>query len=233
MAGGIFADQPFVVNIKCIIISILLMIFYWILPHKNPFMLPIIFITGYIAVAWYDYLYKCNITMYSGTSPVGMATLDAWGKPQRRFEDKQNDERDDLVTNQELVYKKKIYALHALFIAPFIFYVGWYGKKNKVNKKMWSVVGSIAFLVILYHGLRLFYPRDVTSCVDENKNERGTLITVYIIHLLVVAPLLIYVAYYGSSSNNSVWTPTMAMAVIVFLYHGMRYFFPRIVKENC
>lgn len=233
MAGGIFADQPFHANMKCIIIGVILMILYWTLPYRNPFMLQVIFVVGYISIAWYDYLYNCTNKMYSGTFPIGTATLDAWAKPQLRFGESADNDIDKpiLVKDQELAYKKKIYALHALFIAPLLGYVGWHG--NKSNKNIWSVIGSIGFLVVLYHGLRIFYPRQVTTCIKENEEERKNLVIIYIFHLLAIAPLLLYIAYRGTKSDNMVWNPLLILSMVTFTYHGTRYFYPRIVNENC
>ncbi len=82
MAGGIFVDQPFHFNPKCVIFGIILMVSYYFLPSRELILLPLIFIVGYIAMAWYDHLYNCDIKLHSGTAPIGMASLDAWGKPQ-------------------------------------------------------------------------------------------------------------------------------------------------------
>lgn len=231
MAGGIFADQVFHPNIKCIIISIVIMIFYWTLPYRNPFMLPVIFLVSYIAVAWYDYLYDCDLKMYSGTSPSAMLT--SWGKPQRRFERgfEKKGGPSNLVKNKESVYKKKIYALHAIIIAPLLAYIGWRGKK--ANNNIWSVIGSVALLALLYHGLRIFYPRDVTSCEEENKQERNTLLIIYFFHVIVVVPLLAYIAYYQRRADSRVWGPLLGLAFVLFTYNTMRYFYPRTIKENC
>ena len=230
MAGGVFADQPFFFNPKCVVISIILMVLYWILPYRNPFMLPIIFLVGYIAIAWYDYLYNCDLQMYSGTFPVSMATLDSWGKPQRRFENNPNQPKN-LLEKQELVYKKKIYALHAIFIAPLLLYIGWY--RQKANRYIWSVIGSVAFLVFLYHGLRLVYPRDITSCKEANKKEQQMLKVIYLIHIIVVGPLLTYIAYMRSNASKRIWDPLLGLSIVLFLYNSIRYFVPRNVKENC
>lgn len=230
MAGGIFADQPFHSNLKCSIIGVIMMILYWILPYRNPFMLPVVFLVTYIAIAWYDYLYNCSNQLYSGTFPVALATLDSWAKPQKRFEAVKPD-APPLVKEQELTYKKKIYALHSLFIAPFLFYLGWYGRK--ANNNVWSIVGTVAFLALLYHGLRIIYHRDVTSCVEENKQERSTLLVIYIFHVSIVVPLLAYIAYKGRQADNRVWGPLLGLSIILFIYHGTRYFYPRVVKENC
>ena len=230
MAGGIFADQKFYANPKCVIISIILMVLYWMLPYRNPFMLPVIFLVGYVAIAWYDYLYNCDLKMYSGTSPVASAIFNDWGKPQRRFDDPEPN-APKLLEKQELAYKKKVYLFHALLIAPILFYIGWYGKRS--NKNIWSVIGSITFITILYHSLRLIYPREVTSCEKADNEERKNLFIIYLFHLLVIAPLLMYITYKGNVSDKRVWGPLLGLSVIVFLYHGARYFFPREVKENC
>ena len=82
MAGGIFVDQPFHFNPKCVIFGIILMVAYYFLPPKELILLPLIFIVGYIAMAWYDHIYNCDTKLHSGIAPLGMATFDAWGKPQ-------------------------------------------------------------------------------------------------------------------------------------------------------
>ena len=74
MAGGIFIDQPFHPNPKCIVFAAALMISYWFLPNRNPFLLPLIFIVGYIAMAWYDHLYNCDYKLSSGTA-IGPNTI--------------------------------------------------------------------------------------------------------------------------------------------------------------
>jgi hypothetical protein len=231
MAGGIFADQPFHFNIKCVIISIVFMILYWYLPYRNPFMLPIIFLVGYILIAWYDYLYDCNLTMYSGTNPISIATLDAWAKPQRRFDNSPIKGGPKMVENQEWMYKKKIYALHAIFIAPILFYVGKYGKK--ANSNIWDVMSSLSIITAVYHGLRIIYPRDITSCKEENNKERKQLSLVYLFHLAIIVPFLGYIGYNGANSDERIWKPLLGLSLFVFGYHGFRYHKPRYVKENC
>lgn len=228
MAGGIFSDQPFYFNPKCIVISLILMIAYWTLPYRNPFMLPVIFVVGYVAIAWYDYLYNCDSKMYSGTFPISIATLDSWAKPQRRKETIP-DNPNNLLLDQEMAYKKKIHALHVIAIAPILFYIGWYGAKS--NKNIWAVVGSIAFLTILYHGLRIIYPREVTNCDANDNDERGYLLSIYIFHLLAIFPILGYVALKGKKSDNRVWGSALGLSVLTFAYHLFRYFYPRRVKQ--
>jgi hypothetical protein len=61
MAGGLFPGQPFALNIKCIVFTALLAGGYWYLPHKNPWVLVFLLWFPYIAMAWYDYSYQCQL----------------------------------------------------------------------------------------------------------------------------------------------------------------------------
>lgn len=212
MAGGIFVDQPFYLNPKCVVISIFCMICYWFLPYRNPFMLPIIFLISYILIAWYDYLYNCEQMMYSGTSPLNTT---AWAKPQRRTENTNNNIGVKISKNQEEIYKKKIYGLHFLFIAPLLFYLGYY--KNKSNPYIWPVVGTISLMVLVYHGLRIFYPRKT-----ENASVEKMLI-IYLFHIIFVFPLLFYIYWKKDKSDNRVWTPLLLLSIFLFMYHLFRF----------
>lgn len=218
MAGGIFVDQPFYLNPKCVIISIFCMICYWFLPYRNPFMLPIIFLISYILIAWYDYIYNCDQMMYSGTSPLNTT---AWAKPQRRNEKTEKESKNrgvKISKNQEAVYKKKIYGLHFLFIAPFLFYLGYY--KNKSNPYIWPVVGAVALMVLVYHGLRIFYPRQTENASSENKQK---MLIIYLFHTIFVFPLLFYIYWKKEKSDMRVWTPILLLSIFVFCYHLFRF----------
>ena len=61
MAGGIFPGQPFEFNIKCIVFTALLAGGYWYLPPKNLWVLAFLLWFPYIAMAWYDYSYQCQL----------------------------------------------------------------------------------------------------------------------------------------------------------------------------
>jgi hypothetical protein len=155
MAGGIFVDQPFHLNPKCLFFSIIIMSLYWFSPVKKNFLLlPIIFILSYIGMAWYDHMYNCDI-MYSGTG-LGLNTLDSIFKPQHR---NNNDEKKDLVENQEQEYLRHVYLFHIVAIVPILLYVGYYGKQS--NKKIFPVVLSIGIIAFIYHGFRLMVPREI------------------------------------------------------------------------
>jgi hypothetical protein len=71
MSGGIFPGRPFRFNIKCIIFTIVLAAGYWYLPHKNPWVLAFLIWFPYIALAWYDWSYKCQDKLQPTIVPFG------------------------------------------------------------------------------------------------------------------------------------------------------------------
>ena len=116
------------------------MAMYWFLPtNKNPFMLIVIFVLSYVAMAWYDYKYNCDIKMYSGKN-LGANTIDAIFKPQRRNEDK---DKKNLSENQEKEYLYRVYLFHVIAIAPLLIYIGYYGKNS--NKKLFPILLATRF----------------------------------------------------------------------------------------
>jgi len=160
MAGGIFVDQPYHPNPKCLLFAAIIMMIYWFAPaDKNPYLLPVIFVISYVAMAWYDYIYKCDITMYSGYN-IGPNTLDAIFKPQLR--QREHPETKKLSKNQEAEYLKRVYLFHLIAVVPLLLYVGSRG--NKTNSQMYPVVMMLGFMALFYHGLRVFLPRDTFNC---------------------------------------------------------------------
>ena len=125
MAGGIFVNQPFHFNPKCVIFGIILMVSYYFLPPKELILLPLIFIVGYIAMAWYDHIYNCDTKLHSGIAPLGMATFDAWGKPQEMPEE-QLKEGVKFVPDQVLAYRRNINYFHIFGVMlTFIGFALW------------------------------------------------------------------------------------------------------------
>lgn len=172
MAGGIFTDRPFEPNIKCIIFAAIMILLYWIAvpaTHFNYYVIPLIFIVSYVAMAWYDYMYNCDVKLYSGKSGLA-AALDAPFKPQRRNETgamaaKLDPEREKHVLRgpgaQEETYLSKVYLFHSIAVVPLLLYVGFKGQETPPG--MFGAVLGLGALAGMYHGFRLFVPRD-TSC---------------------------------------------------------------------
>lgn len=71
MAGGLFPGHPFALNLKCIIFTAILAGGYWYLPHKNLWVLAFLIWFPYVALAWYDYSYKCQDKLEPTLVPFG------------------------------------------------------------------------------------------------------------------------------------------------------------------
>jgi hypothetical protein len=71
MAGGLFPGHPFALNLKCIIFTFILAAGYWFAPHKNLWVLAFLIWSPYIALAWYDYSYKCQDKLKPTIVPFG------------------------------------------------------------------------------------------------------------------------------------------------------------------
>lgn len=61
----------FAPNWKCVWISMILASGYWFLPHKNLAVLLFVLWFPYIAIAWYDYVYKCDRKLRPTLFPFG------------------------------------------------------------------------------------------------------------------------------------------------------------------
>ena len=64
-----------------------------------------------------------------------------------------------LVANQEKAYLKKVYFFHALVIAPLLIYIGFTGQKT--NPSLFGALGGLGVVAMIYHGMRLKFPREV------------------------------------------------------------------------
>lgn len=71
MAGGIFPNQPFALNIKCIVFTCVLAGGYWFAPHHDWRVLVLLLWLPYVAMSWYDYAYECNYKMQPTLFPLG------------------------------------------------------------------------------------------------------------------------------------------------------------------
>lgn len=148
MAGGIFPGQPFTLNIKCIIFSLLCMGLFLLKPEDVPirkeFSLFVIFVIAYVGMAWYDYYYKCELMPFErGTSDL---SITGNLKPE---------EQESLCGLEKHRYHMIIYAAHLLFIVPLLAYI--YQKKGKVSDRMYGMLAALIVFTFLYHGYKMLY----------------------------------------------------------------------------
>ena len=153
MAGGIFKNQPFVLNEKCIIFSILCMTLFLYKPtFPNEYfkyaILFVIFILAYVAMAWYDYIFDCQIAPLKRSdgrfSITQLFKPPAYSKKQVTIAETDNDKK---------VINILVYLSHILLIVPLLFYISYY--KHKINPMVYPILGSLAVFTLLYHGVRL------------------------------------------------------------------------------
>ena len=148
MAGGLFG-RPLVFNEKCIFFSIICMILFLCKPSfKNQyylyFTLFIIFVVAYVAMAWYDYYFDCNLV------PLKRGKMGITGhfKPPSHEKEKQEEHKEsETDTNRKNIL---IYVSHLILIVPLLLYIAYY--KTKINKIVYPILGVLAVFTAFYHG---------------------------------------------------------------------------------
>ena len=149
MSGGFF-DRPFVLNEKCIFFSLICMVLFLYKPtFKNQyilyFVLFIIFVVAYVAMAWYDYFFNCDLLPLKR----GNRSITGQFKPPAHNPDKQIDDQEtNLDKKRRLIL---IYLSHIIFIVPILLYIAIY--RNNVNKIIYPILGVLAIFTLGYHGI--------------------------------------------------------------------------------
>ena len=116
MAGGLFGE-PFILNIKCIIFSLIIMVLFLYKPNiKSNLTLSLIlfgiFVISYVALAWYDYYYNCLLLPLQRSN----RSLTGLFKPDKHSQ-KQIDKSNTKIGNM------LIYLSHIIFIVPLLLYI--------------------------------------------------------------------------------------------------------------
>ena len=148
MAGGIFG-RPFVLNEKCIVFSLICMALFLFKPtFRNQYLLYftlfIIFVVAYVAMAWYDYYFNCDIV------PLKRGTKSFTGlfKPPAHIVKKQEEDKDTKLDKSRK--HMLIYIMHIMMIAPLLAYIAIY--KTKINPITYPIIGVLALFTAGYHG---------------------------------------------------------------------------------
>ena len=156
MAGGIFKNYPFELNIKCVIFSfIIIALFFYVPPEMNIawkiFIAFLLFVIAYVAMAWYDYKFECMKLALKRGSRGGLTTL---LKPETHIAS-QTDRSKDTDEEKQLTWAL-INIYHLFILTPLLVYVGINGiQKNKMTTTpIVLLVASFAF-GILYHIVRV------------------------------------------------------------------------------
>ena len=159
MAGGFFG-RPFVFNEKCIVFSLICMMLFLYKPnYKNKFILYfslfIIFVIAYVAMAWYDYYFDCQlVSLRRGTmSFTGLFKPDAHIPEIQEPKERKKKDIKELKSKDGKYKGYFIYLMHLLFIVPIIGYVAYYKKKAKPF--IYPTLTVLAIFTAAYHGLAL------------------------------------------------------------------------------
>jgi hypothetical protein len=107
----------------------------------------VIFTVAYVAMAWYDYYFNCDILPLK----KGKYSLQQYIKPPAHKPKKQVEHKDEAVDKK--MRRILIYALHILFIVPILAYLALY--KTKVRPMVYPLLGVLAVFTLGYHGVGL------------------------------------------------------------------------------
>jgi hypothetical protein len=150
MAGGLFKNYPFELNIKCVIFStIVIALFFYHPPEMNIiwkcFIAFILFVVAYVAMAWYDYKFECTKLALKRGSRGGVTT---WFKPPPHTESQTDYSKD---TKEEKDLTMSLMNVYHLFIlVPVLLYIG----VTKSSQAEIILIANLGF-AILYHIVRL------------------------------------------------------------------------------
>ncbi len=108
-------------------------------------------------------------------------------------------------------YPFSVNLTHLVLVAPVLAYAGWFG--SGANSQAFTAMMALGVLVFLYHSYMLYQRWSLPMSYLKAIN---------IFHVLVVAPLFVYVGWLGASTPPAVFTLLLVMAPIVLLYHAYR-----------
>lgn len=140
--GGIYTNQIFHPNPKCLLISFFIVGIAMFAPRTILFAV-ILFILIYILIAWYDKLYGCSPTMKSGKYDIKapMKPQDNVLPPDEQY--KQN--------------KKMIYLFHMTIVTALLFYSSYVINTQLPDYKgLSTTLGVVGAGALTYHGYRFF-----------------------------------------------------------------------------
>jgi hypothetical protein len=100
--------------------------------------------------------------------------------------------------------------LHVMVIAPVLLWVGF--NRAATPEWLYSVLFGTGILVLVYHSYK--------SIVRLLANSPA--VWVNLIHVLIVAPLLLWIGYYGKRSERGAYDMLLIIAFGAFGYHLYR-----------
>ena len=154
MAGGLFPNYPFELNIKCVIFSGIIIGLFFYCPPKmnigwNIFISFILFVVAYVAMAWYDYKFECmKLALKRGTNPAGITSK---FKPETHTESR--GDRSKMTADEKKLEYLLLNLYHVFIVTPVAIYIGLNGDKAS-NLSIIFLFANFMFAFI-YHIVRV------------------------------------------------------------------------------
>lgn len=120
MAGGLFPGYPFKFNLKCVVFTALLAGGYWYLPRRNLVVLVLLLWLPYIALAWYDYMYKCQQALGPTLVPFGQYVWLPFKPPSYKAEYDSNTKLQEAYRGMDHLIGWTILIALGVFVAVYI-----------------------------------------------------------------------------------------------------------------
>ena len=144
-------NTPPAANVKCIVFTILLASGYWFLPSRNKWVLVALAYFPYLALAWYDWLYKCQHNF----GPTYLAHFYSWAKPQNSRQIKIYNNWNPQI-KQRVAFVDIFVALCLLALLPV--FLSWKPQKMTPEEEKHAKalsIGAFGVVVALFAYLRL------------------------------------------------------------------------------
>lgn len=151
MAGGIFTQRPFELNVKCILFSLLCMGLFLARPTLGTYAtataLVSIFVVAYVGMAWYDYYFNCDVVplrkgrlggLTGSLKPPAHAPEQQYGGPETRSR------------------RMLVYAFHLLLVVPILGYLVYAISRGlPIPSGLLWLIGALTVFTAGYHGVYL------------------------------------------------------------------------------
>ena len=112
------------------------------------------------------------------------------------------------------LHMKIVNALHVFILAPLFVYVGL--KTEKTPNVIFLVFLVVGIVVALYHSYRIFVIYQSIGLIPY--------IYINLVHILLVAPLLIYIGMKKVKTEKIIYKSLIVLAITTALSNGYRLF---------
>ena len=105
-----------------------------------------------------------------------------------------------------------LHLFHIIFVGGLFLYIGM--QQNKMPNFIYNIILAIGIIILAYHGYKGY-----------SKIMRGKNAWVNLFHMLIVAPLLIYIGYNKQATPRYCYEFIFMLAFAAIGYHAYYMFF--------